>query len=75
MRNRYTSLVRIRERAQLARQEKQLIHLICQLRRGITDSPDALPRLDAKTRRSARLAQRCLHKPNRQDHDTDSTTA
>lgn len=68
-RNRYTSLVRDRERAQLTHQEKQLAWLIRQLHHGIPESPAALPLVDAKERRSARLAQNHMNKPNRRLND------
>lgn len=73
--SRYTRVVRERERAQLAHQEKKLTQLIRQLRCGITESPAVLPLTDAKERRSARLTQNRLHKPSRPNHDAENTTA
>lgn len=72
-RNRYIKLVRIRERAQISRQEKALIELARQLKRGLT-TPIELPLfMTAKQRRSARLAQKRRYKPERQANTT--TTA
>ena len=72
-RNRYTRLVNDRQRAQLAYQEKQLTHLIRQLRCGIAESPLALPLSDAEERRSARLVQKRQHKPAHTDQSLDVT--
>lgn len=62
-RNHFTKECHKRDRDQLARQEKQLALLARQLRRGITESPAALLLIDAKERRSTRLAGNRLHKP------------
>jgi hypothetical protein len=74
-RNRYTRFVRVRERAQLAHQEKQLVQLIRQLRRGTTESPVVIPLTGAKERRSTRLAQNRLHKLSRSNPSVETKTA
>lgn len=69
-RNRYTRLVRIRERGQVARQERQLFHLVRLFRCGIAESPAACP-LTIKERRSARLVRNRQYKPYRRMDDGD----
>jgi hypothetical protein len=65
-RNHYTKVIRKSEHTQLARQEKELINLIRQLRRGIATSIELPVSMTAKQRRSARLAQKREHRPSRQ---------
>lgn len=64
-RNRYTKLVRKSERAQLTYQERELIGLVNQLRRGITGLIELPIFLTAKQRRNARLEQNHRRRPHR----------
>jgi hypothetical protein len=65
----YTSLVRKRERNQIARQEKEVIDIKRRLACEIAESTQA-PALNAdKTRRSLRLARKRKHKAARVSAD------
>jgi hypothetical protein len=72
-RNRYTKIVRKEQRAQFARQEKELVairrKLLCQDIESVTVSP----RNDAKERRSARLERKRLNTPTRPAVTGDTT--
>jgi hypothetical protein len=63
-RNRYTKLVRNEQRAQLARQEKELAAIRRSLRRPVVDVV-VTPAAETKRRRRARLERRRLDKPTR----------
>ena len=61
-RTRYTRVIRIRERAALARQEKALTALAVVLRRGTTQQLRLVAADDTKEQRRDRLAQKRLRK-------------
>jgi hypothetical protein len=72
-RNRYTKIVRKEQRAQLVRQEKELVairrKLLCQDIESVTVSP----RNEGKERRSARMERKRLNKPQRHAVAADTT--
>lgn len=64
--SRYTREIRKSERAQLARQEKELVDLARQLRRGCPDAVELPIVMTAKQCRRTRLEERRRRKPDRQ---------
>lgn len=63
-RNRYTKLVRKEQRAQLDRQERELVAVRRSLRRPVTETA-VTPASETKQRRRTRLERRRLDKPAR----------
>jgi hypothetical protein len=63
-RNRYTKLVRVRERNQIARQRVDADRIAEELSKGIEPNPARFIG-DGKARRWERLAHRRKHKPKR----------